>query len=100
MTERRHAAPTQATSDLCSEAARRCMDRASVSPRDVDLLLVGTNSPDMLFPATACMVQHRLGLQCPALDIQAGCSGFMFALITAGAYLQAGLAHLPLVIGA
>lgn len=99
MTERRHAAPTQATSDLCSEAGRRCMERAEIRPADVDLLVVGTNSPDMLFPATACMVQHRLGLHCPAMDVQAGCSGFMYALVTAAAYVQAGIARLPLVIG-
>src|SRR5437764_1860441 len=69
--ERRHALPHQATSDLCHEAARRCIDQAGVQPKDIDLLLVATFTPDMAFPATACLVQDRLKLCCPAVDLQA-----------------------------
>src|SRR5437667_4965476 len=80
--ERRHALPHQATSDLAQEAARRCIEQAGVSPRDVDLCLVGTFTPDMSFPSTACLLQDRLKLTCPAVDLQAACAGFMYALIT------------------
>src|SRR5207248_5097016 len=79
--ERRHALPHQATSDLCHEAARRCIDQSGVDPKDIDLLLLATFTPDMAFPATACLVQDRMGLNCPAVDLQAACAGFMYALI-------------------
>jgi 3-oxoacyl-[acyl-carrier-protein] synthase-3 len=97
--ERRHALPNQATSDLCIEAAQRCMERAEVRPRDIDLCLVGTFTPDMSFPSTACLVQDRLGLNCPAVDLQAACAGFMYALITGAAYVASGASDLALVIG-
>jgi 3-oxoacyl-[acyl-carrier-protein] synthase-3 len=96
--ERRHAAPHQATSDLCCEAARRCMDRAGVRPDDVDLLVLATVTPDMSSPATACLVQDRLGLCCPAFDLGAACAGFVYALVTASSYVAAGLSELALVI--
>src|SRR3954470_14822212 len=69
--ERRHALPHQATSDLCLEAARRCIDQAGVTPADIDLLLLATFTPDMAFPSTGCLVQDRLKLNCPAVDLQA-----------------------------
>src|SRR5262249_51652859 len=69
--ERRHALPHQATSDLCHEAASRCIEQAAVNPRDIDLLVLGTFTPDMSFPSTACLVQDRLKLNCPAVDLQA-----------------------------
>lgn len=97
--ERRHARPHQATSDLCFEAARRCLDRAGAKPSDVDLLLVGTFTPDMSFPSTACIVQNQLKLTCPAVDLQAACAGFMYALITGFAYVASGASDLALVIG-
>jgi 3-oxoacyl-[acyl-carrier-protein] synthase-3 len=97
--ERRHALPHQATSDLCFEAARRCIDRAGVKPSDIDLLLLGTFTPDMSFPSTACLVQDQLKLNCPAVDLQAACAGFMYALITGYAYVAAGASDLALVIG-
>jgi 3-oxoacyl-[acyl-carrier-protein] synthase III len=97
--ERRHALPHQATSDLCYEAAIRCIERAGVSPKDIDLLLVGTFTPDMTFPSTACLVQDRLKLACPAVDLQAACAGFMYALITGAAYVLSGVSKLALVIG-
>jgi 3-oxoacyl-[acyl-carrier-protein] synthase-3 len=98
--ERRHALPQQATSDLSIEAAKRCMARAGVTPRDIDLCLVGTFTPDYSFPSTACIVQDRLKLACPAVDIQAACAGFMYALITGAAYVASGASELALIIGA
>jgi len=97
--ERRHVLPHQATSDLCFEAARRCIDRAGVNPGDIDLLLLGTFTPDMSFPSTACLVQDQLKLACPAVDLQAACAGFMYALITGYAYVASGASDLALVIG-
>lgn len=97
--ERRHALPHQATSDLCHEAARRCIDHAGVKASDIDLVLVGTFTPDMSFPSTACLVQDRLKLNCPAVDLQAACAGFMYALITGAAYVASGASDLALIIG-
>jgi 3-oxoacyl-[acyl-carrier-protein] synthase-3 len=97
--ERRHALPHQATSDLCHEAARRCIDSSAVNPKDIDLLVLATFSPDMAFPATACLVQDRLKLNCPAVEIEAACAGFMYGLITAAAYVVSGASDLALVIG-
>src|SRR5262249_2122453 len=96
--ERRHALPHQATSDLCCEAARRCMDRAGVRPADIDLLVLATVTPDMSSPATACLVQDRLGLCCPAFDLGAACAGFVYALVTASSYVAAGTSDLALVV--
>jgi 3-oxoacyl-[acyl-carrier-protein] synthase-3 len=97
--ERRHALPHQATSDLCQEAARRCIEQAGVQPSDIDLLLLATFTPDMAFPSTACLVQDRLKLNCPAVDLQAACAGFMYALITGAAYVISGASDLALIIG-
>src|SRR3954463_766827 len=68
--ERRHALPHQATSDLCHEAAQRCLDAAGVPLGDVDLLVLATFTPDMSFPSTACLVQDRLKLRCAAIEIE------------------------------
>lgn len=97
--ERRHALPHQATSDLCLEAARRCIDQAGVKPSDIDLLLLATFTPDMSFPSTACLVQDALKLNCPAMDLQAACAGFMYAFITGAAYIASGASDLALIIG-
>jgi 3-oxoacyl-[acyl-carrier-protein] synthase-3 len=97
--ERRHAPPHQATSDLCHEAGRRCLDRAGVHPRDIDLLVLATFSPDMAFPATACLVQDRLKLNCPAVEIEAACAGFMYGLITGATYVLSGASDLALIVG-
>jgi 3-oxoacyl-[acyl-carrier-protein] synthase-3 len=97
--ERRHALAHQATSDLCHEAARRCIDQAGVNPKDIDLVLLATFTPDMSFPSTACLVQDRLRLNCAAVDLQAACAGFMYALITGAAYVASGASDLALVIG-
>ena len=97
--ERRHALPHQATSDLCYQAARRCIDAAGVKPSDIDLCLVGTFTPDMSFPSTACLIQDQLKLNCPAVDLQAACAGFMYAFITGAAYIASGASDLALIIG-
>jgi 3-oxoacyl-[acyl-carrier-protein] synthase-3 len=97
--ERRHALPHQATSDLCHEAARRCLDQAGVKPAEVDLLVLATFTPDMAFPSTACLVQDRLRLNCPAIEVEAACAGFMYALITGAAYVVSGASDLALIIG-
>jgi 3-oxoacyl-[acyl-carrier-protein] synthase-3 len=97
--ERRHALPHQATSDLCHEAALRCLANAGVKKADIDLLVLATFTPDMSFPSTACLVQDRLRLSCAAIEVQAACAGFMYALITAAAYIASGASSLALVIG-
>lgn len=96
---RRHARPDQATSDLCTEAARKAIRAARVNPQDIDLVVVGTFTPDFSFPSTACLVQDRLDLDAPAVDVQAACSGFMYALVTAAQYVATGNSKLALVIG-
>jgi 3-oxoacyl-[acyl-carrier-protein] synthase-3 len=97
--ERRHVLPHQATSDLCHEAAVRCIDAAGVRPDDIDLLVLATFTPDMAFPSTACLVQDRLRLRCAALEVEAACAGFMYALITGAAYVVSGASDLALIIG-
>lgn len=98
--ERRHAPQGIATSDLAVEAARECIKHAGVDPQDIDLVLVGTFSPDLLLPSTACLVQDRLGLRAAALDLQAACSSFAFSLLTGMQYIASGCSRLVLVIGA
>jgi 3-oxoacyl-[acyl-carrier-protein] synthase III len=97
--ERRHALPHQATSDLCHEAALRCLTSTGVGPRDVDLLVLATFTPDMSFPSTACLVQDRLQLNCAAIEIEAACAGFLYALITGAAYIASGASNCALIIG-
>jgi 3-oxoacyl-[acyl-carrier-protein] synthase-3 len=97
--ERRHARPHQATSDLCCEAGRRCIEKAGVDARDIDLLILATFTPDMPLPPSACHVQERLGLSCAAADLHAACSGFMYGLITGASYILSGASDLALVIG-
>jgi 3-oxoacyl-[acyl-carrier-protein] synthase III len=96
---RRHVAPDQATSDLCVEAARRAIRAGRVDPADIDLVVVGTFSPDYTCPSTACLVQDRLGLDAAALDVQAACAGFMYALVTGAQYVATGNSKVALVIG-
>jgi 3-oxoacyl-[acyl-carrier-protein] synthase-3 len=97
--ERRHALPHQATSDLCHEAAQRCIETAHVDPRDIDLIVLATFTPDMSFPSTACLLQERLRISCAALEVEAACAGFMYALITGAAYVLSGASDLALVVG-
>jgi 3-oxoacyl-[acyl-carrier-protein] synthase III len=97
--ERRHAAPHQATSDLCVLAAEDVFQKTGLSAKDCDLLVVGTFTPDMSFPSTACLIQDRLGLVGPAIEVEAACAGFMYALHTAAAYIASGMSDRALVIG-
>jgi 3-oxoacyl-[acyl-carrier-protein] synthase-3 len=97
--ERRHASPSQATSDLCVEAVQDLFAKTGKTAADCDLLVLGTFTPDMSFPSTACLVQDRIGMIGPAIEVEAACAGFMYALITAAAYVKAGLSDRALVIG-
>ncbi len=98
--QRRHAPPGTATSDMAVEAAKRCIEQSGLDPQEIDLVLLGTFTPDLLLPATACLVQDRLGLRAPALDLHAACSSFVFALLTGMQYVASGCSRLVLVIGA
>jgi 3-oxoacyl-[acyl-carrier-protein] synthase-3 len=98
--ERRHCPPGMATTDMACQAATRAIAAAGVSHSDIDLLVVGTFTPDYLCPSTACLVQDRLGLDCPAFDLAAACSGFVYSLVTAAQYVATGNSKLALVIGA
>src|SRR5262245_15647914 len=97
--ERRHALSHQATSDLCHEASVRCIESAGVDRRDIDLVVLATFTPDMAFPSTACLVQDRLKLSCAAIEVEAACAGFMYALVTGAAYVVSGASDLALIIG-
>ncbi len=98
--ERRHALPGTDTSDMAAEAAARCIENAGVDPRDIDLLLVGTFTPDLLLPSTACLVQEKLGITCPALDLHAACAGFVFAMLTGMQFVATGSSRRALIVGA
>jgi 3-oxoacyl-[acyl-carrier-protein] synthase-3 len=100
ISERRHAPRHLATSDLALESARQCIARANIDPADIDLVVVATCTPDMPMPATACLVQERLGLAALAFDLQAACSGFVFGVLTGMQYVATGCSRLALVIGA
>ena len=100
--ERRIAAANEFTSDLATKAAERAMKMAGVTADQIDLIIVATSTPDFIFPSTACLVQQKLGITnaCPAFDIQAVCSGFVYALTTADQFIRSGLCKNVLVIGA
>ncbi|MFM2345807.1 MAG: hypothetical protein RL654_560 [Pseudomonadota bacterium] len=93
---------TQSASDLATVAAQRALEAAQLTGADIDLIIVATSTPDMVFPSTATIVQRKLGIQhgCPAFDVQAVCSGFVYALTVADAMVRAGSARNALVIGA
>jgi 3-oxoacyl-[acyl-carrier-protein] synthase III len=98
---RHFAAPDVNSSDLGVEAARRALTAAGVDANDIDLIIVATSTPDMVFPSTAAILQHKLGVAgCPVFDVQAVCSGFVYALTVADAMIQTGTASKALVIGA
>ncbi len=101
MKERRIAGPGQATSDLAAEAARRALADAGVEPDKVDMIVVATITPDLPFPNTACLVQHKIGAgKAFCMSIEAACSGFVFAIETARHYVASGAVETALVIGA
>ena len=98
---RHFAAPTVTSSDLGAEAARRALEAADCDPQSIDLIIVATSTPDMIFPSAACLVQEKLGVHgCAAFDVQAVCSGFVYALAVADAMIKVGSAKKALVIGA
>ena len=98
---RHFAASDMCSSDLGVEAARRALDAAGVLPHEIDLIIVATSTPDMVFPSTACILQNKLGANgCAAFDVQAVCSGFIYALTVADAMIKTGAAKKALVIGA
>ena len=99
--ERRVAAPAEQTSDLAEHAGRAALAAAGIPVADVDLVIVATTTPDMIFPSTACILQAKLGARGgPAFDIQAVCSGFVYALAVADRMIAAGMARNALVVGA
>lgn len=98
---RHFAAPDECSSDLGVAAARTALQAAGLQAQDIDLIIVATSTPDMVFPSTACILQNKLGAHgCPAFDVQAVCSGFIYALTLADAMIQTGAASKALVIGA
>jgi len=100
--KRRHVvADDEYTSTIGTEAARRAMTDAGVGPQDIDLIVVATCTPDKVFPSTACIIQRLLGIKgCPAFDVNAACSGFVYGLDLANRYIRTGGAKTALVIGA
>ncbi len=101
ITQRHIVEPGMATSDMAVKAAERCLQEAGVDRQTVELVIVATVTPDMLFPATACLVQEKLGIQnCWGFDVSAACSGFLFALATGAQFVASGTHRRVLVIGA
>ncbi len=100
--EQRHiAADGQTTCDLAEGAARQALERAGVSADQIDLIVVGTTTPDQIFPSTACLLQNRIGAKdCPAFDVNAACTGFIYALSVADKFIRCGSARTALVVGA
>lgn len=100
--ERHIAADNQTTSDLAFQAAQRAIEMAGVDPQSIDLIIVATTTPDVVFPSTACILQEKLGIKSggPAFDLQAVCSGFVYALATADQFIRGGQSQCALVVGA
>lgn len=99
--ERRFAAAGETTCDLAEHAARAALDAANWAGRDLDLIIVGTTTPDRIYPSTACRLQARLGAAgCAAFDVQAVCTGFIYALGVAEQFIRGGGARRALVVGA
>jgi 3-oxoacyl-[acyl-carrier-protein] synthase III len=97
---RHFAAPGVACSDLGAHAARHAMEAAAVGPQDIDLIIVATSTPDMVFPSAASILQHKLGIAgCAVFDVQAVCSGFVYALTIADSMIKTGAANKALVVG-
>ncbi|MEQ1682311.1 MAG: beta-ketoacyl-ACP synthase III [Burkholderiaceae bacterium] len=98
---RHFAAPDVVSSDLALEAAKRALEAADVDAANIDLIIVATSTPDMVFPSTACLLQQKLGVHgCAAFDVQAVCSGFVYALTVADSMIRTGVARKALVVGA
>ena len=100
--ERRHCvAPDQTTSDMCVEAAKVAIEDAGIEPSDIDMVVIGTTSPDLIFPNAATLVQHRLGIPaCPCIATEEACTSFIYGLSIADKFVKVGEAKCVLVIGA
>jgi len=100
ITQRHIASEDQVASDLALYACQNAMQAAGVTNKDIDLIIVATTTPDMIFPSTACILQNKLGIEnCPAFDVQAVCSGFVYALATADMFVSSGKCRNALVVG-
>jgi 3-oxoacyl-[acyl-carrier-protein] synthase III len=98
---RHFAAPEVTTSDLAAHAARQAIEAAGIQAKDIDLIILATSTPDMIFPSAACILQNKLGIAgCASFDVQAVCSGFVYALTIADSMIKTGAASKALVIGA
>ena len=92
--------PDQTTSDMCVEAAKKAIEAAGVKVEDIDLIITGTTTPDLIFPNISTIIQHRLGIPaCPAFSLEAACTGFIYALTTADKFIKTGDAKCALVMG-
>src|SRR5476649_896973 len=101
ISQRHVAAEDETTTDLAEHAARRAMEAAGVSPADIDLICVGTTTPDLVFPNVGTLLQDRLGIHgCPAFSLEAACTGFVYALSVADKFVQLGESKCALVVGA
>ena len=99
--ERHIAAEGETTSDLAFHAATRALEAAGLDAADIELIVIGTTTPDVIFPSTACLLQDRLGANgCAAFDVNAACSGFIFALSVADQFIRAGTVRNALIVGA
>ena len=100
--EKRHiAADGETTCDLAEKAASSAIEAAGIEAADIDLIIIGTTTPDLIFPSTACLLQQRLGIRgCPAFDVQAVCTGFIYAMSIAEKFISTGSSKCALVIGA
>lgn len=99
--QRHIAAENETTCDLAEQAAHRAIEAAGIENSAIDLIIVATTTPDRIFPSTACLLQERLGIHgCPAFDIQAVCTGFVYALSIADKFIRSGSSQCALVIGA
>jgi len=101
ISKRHIAAENETTCDLAEKAARKAISNARITPADIDLIIIATTTPDVIFPSTACLLQQRLNIHgCPAFDIQAVCTGFIYALDIADKFIRTGAAKTALVVGA
>ncbi|MEN9946300.1 MAG: 3-oxoacyl-ACP synthase, partial [Pseudomonadota bacterium] len=99
--QRHLAAENETTSDMAYQAAIKALENAKLAPEQIDLIIVATSTPDAIFPSTACILQHKLGIAANkgSFDLQAACSGFIYALTTADCFVRSGMANNVLVVG-